>query len=1070
LKTLLLFCCTAFFVILGISDASATTYTWAGGSSGSWGVAANWSPSTGYPGQSGTTDIAIVNTTNATIGLTGNYTIAQLKSTSFGVSGVTVNLNGSSSTLAINSGLNFAQPSSLSIVLTFNGTGTATIGGTSTFAYHGSFYIASGATVNFTSGSIIDWTNTQAVLSNYGTMNLTSCTVNMGSSTTFDSPGTTNATSTTFNLSSTPSILTYSGKFVATSCTFNVSSSCYIKSTSTSSTFAGYGSTFNLSGSGGAAYFYNAGTFWDHKSTYNLTGQSAYIQNSGASATMHFRGSDINFTGGSNNQYINNSGTFYADSATTIDASTFTSYITNSGTFYAGTSGSACTITLSGQAANVSSTGTFYLGSTSIIYPTGFAAYVTNTSPGTFTLQSDASGSAAIGALSSTATCNGNFNVERFFQGGATKSGTRWVYRNYRILSSPVNTGTLVNLNRVSGLTYIVGATAGLTTTANSTTNAFVMGATGGSSSSGNPSLFLYRESITPSNLSYTSGNFIGITNITSASAMHTSDGATNTTIPVGNGFFFFFRGNASSFSTRTSSPFLAPENVTLTSTGNLNQQSVTVKNWYTPLSSNLGYTGSGTGTNYAVRGFNAVGNPYACSIDWNTAYSGTGITRTNVNPTIWMFNPFTNQYDTYITTSSSTGTSNGGGTDGSGFASKIIASGQGFFVQASAAGASLVFNEAAKSATSQLTGSSLFMGAPPANDVAQLLRLRMVQDSLNYDDITIVFNSAASPTYNGNEDAQYLPGINAAEGLASLSNDSLPVPLSINSLPLPKKMAQVIGLTVTAQQSGAFTFRRTELDAIPQIYEVWLMDKYKKDSLDLRHNATYAFNIDLNDAASFGSNRFSIVIRQNPVLGVRLLNFTAAKAPGGAQIVWKTENEQNYTNFTVERSIDNGQTFTILGGLVANGSGTYSLLDKSPDLNDQYRLKIEDLNGTITYSAVVTLGYSSNSVVNNMNVYPNPATNSINLNIKPTNSLPSNLSALQVLGSTPSLVRSQNISTQSYNIKIISITGTVIKTALSSLPDWHDNVSTLTPGTYIIQVTNASDNSVVGKSTFVKL
>ena len=820
MRTPLIFFYTTFVVllILGVNDAKATTYTWVGGSSGNWATASNWSPGTGFPGQSGTTDIAIVNTSNVTISYTGNRTIAQLESTNYGVSGVTISFTGTTPTLNITSGLNFAQPSSFSLVLILSGTGTTTISGTSTFAYGSSINISAGITASFTSGSILDWTATQGVITNYGTINLTSCTVNMGSGTTFDSPGTTIANSTTFNLNSTPSALTYAGKFVATSCTFNVGSSCFIKSTSTSSTFAAYGSTFNLSGSGGAAYFTNLGAFRDHGSTYNVTGQSSYIQNSGASAAMRLSGTTVNFSGGSNNQYINNSGTFTADSATAINASTFTSYITNSGTFYAGTSGSSCTITLSGQSATVTNTGTFYLGSTSIIYPTGYAAAITNTSPGVFTLQSDALGSAAIGALSSTATCTGNFNVERFFQGGGTQSGGRWVYRNYRILSSPVNTGTLVNSNRVYGLTYIAGATAGTTTTANSTTNAFVMGATGGSSSSGNPSLFLYRESLTPNNLGYTVGNFIGITDITSPSALHTSDGAVNTTVPIGNGVLFFFRGNASNFSTRTTAPFIAPENVTLTSTGNLNQQSVTVKNWYTPSSSNLGYTGSGTGTNYVVRGFNMVGNPYACSIDWNTAYSGTGITRTNINPTIWMFNPFTNQYDTYITTSASTGTSNGGGTDGSGFASKTIASGQGFFVQASAAGASLVFNEAAKSATSQLTGSSLFMGAPPATDVAQLLRLRVVKDSINHDDITIGFNSAASPKYNGNEDAEYMPGLNAAEGLSTLSADSIPIQLSINYLPLPKRDAQIIRLNVTAQKSGLFTLQRIQLDAVPQI------------------------------------------------------------------------------------------------------------------------------------------------------------------------------------------------------------------------------------------------------------
>jgi len=83
---------------------------------------------------------------------------------------------------------------------------------------------------------------------------------------------------------------------------------------------------------------------------------------------------------------------------------------------------------------------------------------------------------------------------------------------------------------------------------------------------------------------------------------------------------------------------------------------------------------------------------------------------------------------------------------------------------------------------------------------------------------------------------------------------------------------------------------------------EVWLMDNYKKDSLDLRHNTTYTFDMS-DDPNSYGPNRFQLVIRQNPALGVHLLNFAANKASGGAQVVWKTENEQNYTNFTVERS-----------------------------------------------------------------------------------------------------------------------------------------------------------------------
>jgi hypothetical protein len=824
--------------------------------------------------------------------------------------------------------------------------------------------------------------------------------------------------------------------------------------------------------------------------TINASGNPATItnQNSGAiTGTFTMSNTAAIFTG---TGVIVNSGTFtvYNNSSINMTSASTSSSITNTGTFYAGTSGSPCIITLNGNQPKITNSSFFFVGSTSIIYPTSTSTVVTNNSPGVFTLQSDASGSAAIGAVPVGANPSpslvGTYNVERYFQGGAMIANGRYVYRNYRIISSPVNTGTA---SLIYALNYIVGATAGLTTTASSTTNAFVTGAAGGNTTAGNPSLYLYRESIVPSNATFTSGNFIGITSITLPTALHTSDGGTTNSIPIGNGVFFFFRGAATNWAARTTYPFIAPENVTLTSTGSLNQGQVTVKDWYNTGSSTLGYTvtgvGTGANTNTAVRGFNMVGNPYPCSIDWNTAFSGTGITRTNVNPTIWVYNPVTNQYDTYITTSSSTGTSNGGGTDGLGFATNIVASGQGFFVQANSGGAAtLVFNEAAKSATSQSTGSNLLMGTPAPQAVAQLLRLKLSLDSINHDEIAIGFNSTASANYNGAEDAVYLPGINAPEGLSSFSSDN--VQLAINYLPLPKQAQQVIRLNVQARKTGTYTLQRTTLTAIPQIYDIWLVDNYKKDSLDIRKYTGYAFDVDLADTNSFGSNRFWLVIRQNPALGVHLLNFTAKKAVSGAQTAWKTENEQNYTNFTVERSTNNGVTFTVLGGFTSGAQGTYSFLDKNPpDSTDQYRLKLVDLNGTISYSDMATLMYSNSSgsiAANNISVYPNPANSVINLAIKggaapisvqPVSPTP-NLSALQAVNSSPSLAATivQDNGTAMYSIKIISITGAVIKTATSAQPNWQDNVSDLLPGTYIIQVTNNANKSIIGQSTFIKL
>ena len=650
------------------------------------------------------------------------------------------------------------------------------------------------------------------------------------------------------------------------------------------------------------------------------------------------------------------------------------------------------------------------------------------------TLQSDATGSATIGQIT-TGFINGKVNVERYFQGSNTFTSGRFIERGYRIISSPVNIGTTVGGNNVYGLNYIVGSTAGQTTGASSTTNAFVTGCVGCNTGAGNPTLYLYREDRTPNNSSFTSGNYIGISNIvnsTTAGTIGASDGGTYS-IPVGNGVFFFFRGAANNWTTRTKAPGIAPENVTLTSSGNLNQGTITVNNWFTP----------SAGLSNGLTGYNMVGNPYASSIDLETSTYGTnpgGIITSNLDASFYEFNPQNQQFEPYMTSLHA----------GVGKATNIIASGQGFFVHATSPGpAILQFKETAKSSTSQNTGVNLLMGKPVEQPVAQqMIRLKLVTDSVNYSDMIIGFNSAASTMYNGREDAKYLAGSGAAEALYCFSKDNNR--LSINTLPLPKQSAESIRLNVTVAKSGTYTFEKTLMTAIPKIYRVWLIDKYKKDSLDLSNNRTYAFDVNLSDTASYGSNRFSMVIRQDPALNVHLLNFTATKTVNGASLVWKTENEHNYTNFTVERSTDNGKNFVVLGGNLSDASGDYSFLDKAPSATTNwYRLKIEDLNGTISYSKIVILTYGnpgSQGIISNITVYPNPTTESVNLTIKQT-----------------------TVNTN-YNIRVTNNMGSVVKTANLNQSFWQSDVSSLLPGMYFITVLNKADNTVVGQTNFVKL
>src|ERR1700733_4965282 len=95
------------------------------------------------------------------------------------------------------------------------------------------------------------------------------------------------------------------------------------------------------------------------------------------------------------------------------------------------------------------------------------------------------------------------------------------------------------------------------------------------------------------------------------------------------------------------------------------------------------------------------------------------------------------------------------------------------------------------------------------------LLRLKLVLDEYNNDDIAIGFLSTATTQYNNKIDSRYLPGIDAPEGLFSFSSDN--VPLSVNIVPLPGMARLVIRLDVEAKNSGPFTLEQTELDSIPQ-------------------------------------------------------------------------------------------------------------------------------------------------------------------------------------------------------------------------------------------------------------
>ena len=344
------------------------------------------------------------------------------------------------------------------------------------------------------------------------------------------------------------------------------------------------------------------------------------------------------------------------------------------------------------------------------------------------------------------------------------------------------------------------------------------------------------------------------------------------------------------------------------------------------------------------------------------------------------------------------------------------------------------------------------------------LLRLKLINSTSSSDDIAIGFSTLASVLYNANEDSEYFPG-SGPVGFSSLSSDN--IKLSINLVPYPASETRlVIRLDVQAQSSGTYSLLRSQLDTIPDMYHLWLVDRLLKDSIDLRNTASYAFNINKTDTTTFGSNRFQVVVgtcmdMDTTVSKAKLLTFNAVKSIDTAKLAWTSANELNSSNFTVERSTDNGKTFSDVYSVVSNSSGMYSYADKNPPVgNDGYRIKLTDINDTVSYSDTFTLAFadpiipvSSSPVANNLiKIYPNPAGGIINLSIFQSTSA------------------STNAATGVFDIMIMNSNGTIVKTATSAQTSWQDNVNSLIPGTYFVNVVRDNDKSLIGKTKFVKL
>lgn len=125
--------------------------------------------------------------------------------------------------------------------------------------------------------------------------------------------------------------------------------------------------------------------------------------------------------------------------------------------------------------------------------------------------------------------------------------------------------------------------------------------------------------------------------------------------------------------------------------------------------------------------------------------------------------------------------------------------------------------------------------------------------------------------------------------------------------------------------------------------------------------NGNGTFSITVTGITAFSP--FAVMI-PTAVLKAELINFSAKNNDKQAELNWQTATETNLKNFDIEKSLD-GQKFEKIAEIQANNTpSVYQAFDNQFFTSSYYRLKINDLNSTSTYSKIIYLEKNSDKTL----------------------------------------------------------------------------------------------------------
>jgi hypothetical protein len=173
------------------------------------------------------------------------------------------------------------------------------------------------------------------------------------------------------------------------------------------------------------------------------------------------------------------------------------------------------------------------------------------------------------------------------------------------------------------------------------------------------------------------------------------------------------------------------------------------------------------------------------------------------------------------------------------------------------------------------------------------------------------------------------------------------------------------------------------------------------------------------NARGTFGKGEVEdYVVPQAVILPLALEQFTAVPQNENVLLNWKVGNQINISRYQVEHSI-NDRDFNSIAAVSVNNTGLYNNIHTSPaEGNNFYRIKMMADNGSFVYSPSRKVNLLKSSAVT---IYPNPAKNTIHINLGSMANKPVSISLIAADGKlvsqqwTPVATRVETMDVSSY-------------------------------------------------------